>query len=110
MPVLTAGLVAHDRVRPLIDGRLAIDGLDLRITTGDALDVLRLMSTDSAFDVGEYSFADHLRAYATGAPEYVALPVFTHRVLRHSMLWVRTSSEVTNPARLRGKRVGVVGY
>ena len=110
MRALTVGLAPNERVRPLLHGITGPGTLELRIITAPAPEILRRMSNGAEFDVGEYSLSDHLRAFAAGTADYVALPVFPHRAFRHSMLWVRTASDLTDPADLRGKRVGVDSY
>ena len=42
-----------------------------------------------------------------GDRSMVAIPVFPNRTFRHSAIYVRRESELTDPAQLAGKRVGV---
>jgi len=107
---LTLACAEYERVHSLLSGAVRPDGLDLRITTLPSAEILERMATGSEFDVGEFSLADHLRLFAGRRSSYIAIPVFPHRAFRHSILWVRASSELHDPADLRGRRIGVTSY
>jgi 4,5-dihydroxyphthalate decarboxylase len=59
------------------------------------------------FDVSEVSFGKIAALAAQDDDRFVALPVFTSRVFRHSSIYVRADGGVTRPEDLAGKRVGV---
>jgi 4,5-dihydroxyphthalate decarboxylase len=49
-------------------------------------------------------------ATSRGDTRWVAIPVFTMRKFFHTSIIVRTDSNITTPAQLRGKRIGVPEY
>jgi 4,5-dihydroxyphthalate decarboxylase len=107
---LSLACAEYERVRALLSGAVRPAGLDLRITTLPAAEILERMARGAEFDAGEFSLADHLRLFAERRSPYVAIPVFPHRAFRHSILWVRASGDLHNPVDLRGRRIGVTSY
>lgn len=101
----------YDRTRPLLDGRVTVEGCqpvwlsDMPIETmfARALD-------DHAFDVSELSFSNFLRQTAAGTCAYVGLPIFPSRSFRHGAWFVSRASGVRSPEDLRGRRIGVREY
>ena len=62
------------------------------------------------FDVTELSFSNFLKQTAAGECAYVGLPIFPSRSFRHGAWFVNAASGITEPADLRGRRVGVREY
>src|SRR5207244_11258370 len=60
-----------------------------------------------AWDVSEMSLGKYLSLPSQGDRSMVAIPVVPNRTFRHSAIYVRRESELTDPAQLAGKRVGV---
>ena len=110
MVTLTLACAEYERTHALLSGAVRPDGLDLRVTTLPSAEILARMATGAEFDAGEFSLADHLRLFAERRSSYVAIPVFPHRAFRHSILWVRASSDLHDPADLRGRRIGETSY
>ncbi|HKY50694.1 MAG TPA: PhnD/SsuA/transferrin family substrate-binding protein [Candidatus Limnocylindria bacterium] len=89
----------------------------IRTSGGAAVDVVTLplaevvdRTASGAYDAGEFSFLHALTNIARDDDTFVFLPVFPHRVLRHSMLWTRSDSELRELAQLRGARIGIGAY
>ena len=59
------------------------------------------------FDISELSFGKYVSLRSQGDDSLVALPVFLSRAFRHSSIYVRTGSGLTDLTQLRGKSVGV---
>jgi 4,5-dihydroxyphthalate decarboxylase len=99
----------YDRTRPIVDGRVPIDGVEPVCLTLSPEETFFRAFRDEAFDVSELSFSSYLVKASRGESPYVALPVFLSRAFRHTSIWVR-KDVVKRPEDLRGCRVGVPEY
>jgi len=100
----------YDRTRPLIDGRIRPEGIDLNVTVLKPRQLFPRMLDDQEFDAAELSLASHVALVARGASPFVAIPVPIALRVRHSGIYVREGAGITLPQDLRGKRVGVTQY
>lgn len=110
MTELAAAFADREHVRPLLAGYVRPRGVSLRIEILPPAELLERMIVGDELDLGEYSLSDALRAIDAGERRYVFLPVFPLRALRHSMVWVRPESPLTDLGQLRGRRLGVASY
>lgn len=100
----------YDRVRPIIDGRVVVEGCDVNYIALPPEECFHRTYINREFDVAEIGFSPYLIALSRGSPDYVALPVFLSRMFRHSAIYIRTDRGIASAADLRGKRVGVPEY
>jgi 4,5-dihydroxyphthalate decarboxylase len=100
----------YDRTRPLIDGRVRPDGIDLDIQILRPRQTFPRMLEDKAFDASEMSLASYVSLKARGACPFVAIPVALSKIFRHSCIYVRTDAGIRTPSDLKGKRVGTTQY
>ncbi len=107
---LTVATWDYDRVRPLVDGRVRIEGCDVNYIVMPVEECFHRAYFHSEFDVAEIGLSPYLIALSRGIAPYVALPVFLSRMFRHSAIYIRTDRGINGPADLRGKRVGVPEY
>lgn len=106
---LTIATWDYDRVRALMDGRVRVEGCDVRhIALAPEECFHRAWAGE--FDVAELGFCSYLMSVARGQSPFVAIPVFTSRIFRHSGIYVRDDRGIEKPADLRGKRIGVPQY
>lgn len=96
-----------DRTRPLLDGRVRIEGCDLELITGEPEDLFARALRDEEFDITELSLSSYLVVLARGTSPYIAVPAFPSRAFRHSAVYVRTDRGIDRPEDLAGKTVGV---
>jgi 4,5-dihydroxyphthalate decarboxylase len=101
---------ANDRSRPVLDGTVKPDGIDLISTTAHPSEIFWRQLHFKEFDVSEMSLSSLLMAMAIGNRDWVGLPIFTSRRFFHTGAWVRTDSGIDKPEDLKGKRVGVPEY
>ena len=101
---------ANDRSRPVLDGTVKPDGVDLVCTTAHPSEIFWRQLHFKEFDVSEMSLSSLLMAMAHGNRDWIGLPIFTSRRFFHTGAWVRTASGIDTPQDLRGKRVGVPEY
>jgi 4,5-dihydroxyphthalate decarboxylase len=106
---LTLSCGDYDRTRPLIDGKVATPGLDLKIISLPSSERHKRFIRNLEFDVCELQIAQYLGLKSRGAP-ISAIPVFPHRRFNHSCVMVRMDSDIGRPEDLRGRRVGVHGH
>jgi len=107
---LTIATWDYDRVRPLIDGRVQVEGCDVNYITMPVEELFERAFFHGEFDVAEIGFSPFLIALSRGPTPYVALPVFLSRMFRHSAVYVRSDRGIEGPADLKGKRIGVPEY
>lgn len=107
---LTLACADYDRTRPVIDGRVGIDGCDTIVHCLDFEDMFVRALTSAEFDVTELSFSRFTLNVARGTTPYIALPVFLSRTFRHSAIYIRADRGIREPADLKGKRIGVRDY
>ncbi|MDE2007106.1 MAG: ABC transporter substrate-binding protein [Rhodospirillales bacterium] len=99
----------YDRMRPLMDGEVAIDGVDPLFMALEPEEIFFRAFRHADFDVCELSLSSFALRTARGDCPYVGLPVFPSRAFRHTAIYVRTD-RIRVPEDLRGKRVGVPEY
>lgn len=107
---LTLGVWKYDRVLPLIDGRIGVEGCALAPVVLPTTELFPRAVQRQEFDVTELSVSSHILQVARGEDAYVAIPVFPSRAFRHACIYVRTDRGITEPKDLEGKVVGVPEY
>jgi 4,5-dihydroxyphthalate decarboxylase len=107
---LTLACWDYDRTRPLMDGRVRPEGIDLDIKVLRPRQTFQRMLDDREFHVSELSLASYTALKGRGACPFVAVPVALSKIFRHSCIYVRTGAGIEVPADLKGKRVGTSQY
>ncbi len=104
---LTLACGDNEIVRPLISGRVAVDGVDLTILTDmDSATRHWRFLRNGEFDVAEVSSSSYLAARDNDWP-FRAIPVFLHRRFRHGFMFINTAKGIKKPADLMGRKIGV---
>ena len=104
---LTLACGDYDIARPLLNETVEVDGVDLTILTDmDSVTRHWRFLNNSEFDVAEVSSSSYLAARDNDWP-FRAIPVFLHRRFRHGFMFINTSKDITKPADLNGRRIGV---
>jgi 4,5-dihydroxyphthalate decarboxylase len=99
----------YDRIRPLVDGEVQIDGVDPIFMLLEPEEIFFRAFRNVEFDVCELSMSSFALRTARGDNPYVGVPVFTSRAFRHNAITVRTD-RIRSPADFAGKRIGVPEY
>ena len=103
---LTFAAGGYDFVRPLADGTIKPDGIDLMVLSGmGSGERHHRMGHGQEFDLCEFNAAAYLAAHDRDYP-WLALPVFLHRRFRHGFVFVNPQRGITSPRDLAGKRLG----
>src|SRR5882757_7107115 len=99
----------YDRVRPLMDGTVQIDGVDPVFMNLSPEEIFFRAFRGKDFDICELSMSSFTVKTAEGNCPYVAVPAFVSRAFRHNSIYVR-KDRIKSPADLKGKRVGLPEY
>lgn len=100
----------YDRMRPLIDGDVQIDGVDPVFMLQDPEEIFFRAFRHADYDICELSLSSYSVKTANGTSPYIAVPVFPSRAFRHSSIYVRADRGIDKPEDLKGKRIGVPEY
>jgi 4,5-dihydroxyphthalate decarboxylase len=100
----------YDRVRPIRDGRVTIDGCDIIHLNLEPEELFFRTARYQEFDACEMSFSTYIMQRSRGETAYTALPVFLSRVFRHSGFYLRTDRGITKPEDFKGRTVGLPEY
>lgn len=106
---IATGERVHDKVEPLIDGRVKIDDCRLSFVRLGRGEMLVRAFEDRELNVAELSLSNYVTRRGRGDCPYTAIPVYIARSFRHADLYVR-SDRIVEPADLRGKRIGIAEY
>jgi len=104
---LTLACGNYEIVRPLIDGTVEVDGVELNILTDmDSATRHWRFLRNQEFDVAEVSGSSYLAARDNDWP-FRAIPVFLHRRFRHGFMFINTGKGISKPSDLKGRTIGV---
>lgn len=105
---LSACLSVNPMTAPLAES--SPEGIDWTLSYVHPSEMFWRQLKFADFDISEMSLSTLMILWAGGERDWVALPVFTTRRLFHTGIVVRADSDLTRPADLRGRRVGVPEY
>ncbi len=100
----------YDRTRPIVDGRVRVDGVDPTCMLLSPEEMFFRAFRNHEFDVSELSISSYCVSVAKGNPHYIAIPVFLSRAFRHTSIYIRTDRGIKKPQNLKGKRIGIAEY
>ncbi len=104
---LTLAISEYDHTRDVCSGAVAVDGVDLTHLSLPIEEMHFRFTKFREWDVSEMSLGKYISLLSQDDRSMVAIPVFPNRAFRHSAIYVRRESELTDPTQLTGKRVGV---
>lgn len=107
---LTMACATYDRVKPIADGRVKIENVDLTFFDIDPEEAFKRAFQGREFDITELSASTHILTTSRGDAHYIGIPIFPSRVFRHGSIYIRTDRGIKAPHDLRGKLVGVPEY
>jgi 4,5-dihydroxyphthalate decarboxylase len=99
----------YDRTRALADGRVEIDGVELRYIHLEPEEIFFRMLNYGEFDAAEMSLSTYLLTHLADGP-FIAIPVFPSRMFRHTSVYVNGTAGIDKAQDLAGKTVGVAEY
>ncbi|MBP1155404.1 MULTISPECIES: PhnD/SsuA/transferrin family substrate-binding protein [unclassified Paenibacillus] len=107
---LSMVLSNNERTRPIADGSVTVQGVELVVTTVHPSEMFWRQLKFQEFDISEMSLSTFLIMREQGDNTWAGLPIFTTRKFFHTGILVRKDAGILEPADLRGKRVGVAEY
>src|SRR6476620_9215901 len=107
---LSIAIGDYDRMRPLVDGLVQIDGVYPQFMLLEPEEIFFRAFRHADFDVCELSLSSYSVKTAAGTSPYIAVPVFPSRAFRHTSIYVRADRGIEKPQDLKGKRIGVPEY
>ena len=110
LPALSLACWDYDRTRPLIDGRVGVEGVDLNVSVMRPRIAFDRMLAMGEFDICEMSFASYVSLRAEPDCPIVAIPVMLSKMFRHDCIYVHAGSAIATPSDLAGRRVGTMRY
>jgi 4,5-dihydroxyphthalate decarboxylase len=107
---LSVAVGNYDRMRPLVDGEVQIDGVDPVFMLQDPEEIFFRAFRHADYDICELSLSSYAVKTAAGTSPYIAVPIFPSRAFRHTSVYVRADRRIDKPEDLKGKRIGVPEY
>ena len=108
---MTLACQDYDHTRALLDGSVAIEGVDIKfVSVSPPSQIFLRMLHKEEFDASEMSLSNYMIALDRGDSRFVGIPVFPARVFRHSYIWINARAGIEKPQDLIGKRVGIADY
>ncbi|MEP9383280.1 ABC transporter substrate-binding protein [Nocardioides sp. KR10-350] len=107
---ITLACERYDRTEALRDGRVVPAGVDLTYLPQQVEETFFRMARFREFDAAEMSLSSYVLGLTREDPPFVAIPVFPSRFFRHSGIYVRADSPVTEPKQLAGGTVGIAEW
>lgn len=107
---LSIAIGDYDRVRPLANGVVQIDGVDPTFALLSPEEMFFRAFRHADFDVTEMSLSSYVVKLARGDCPYVAIPIFPSRAFRHNAIFIRNDRGISKPEDLRGRRIGMPEY
>ena len=98
---------SYDRVRPIVNGQVRIEGCEATFIDLEPEEMFHRALHFEEFDVTELSLSNYLTLTARDSCPYTAIPVFPGRRFRHAGIYINTRSGIQKPEDLRGKRVNI---
>lgn len=100
----------HDRLMPLHDGTVKVDGVKIESHVLPTSTLFPVAVQEARFDVTELSVSSYLLQVSRGTSAYTAIPVYPSRAFRHSGFFARRGSGISSPSQFAGRRIGIPEY
>lgn len=107
---LSIAMGDYDRTRPIHDGRVKIDGVEPLTMLLSPEEMFFRAFRHEAFDISELSFSSYCVKHSRGESPYIGVPIFLSRAFRHSSIYIRTDSGISDPIDLKGRRIGIAEW
>lgn len=107
---LSIAMGNYDRTRAIIDGRVAIQGVDPIVMTQGPEEIFFRAFRNTDFDICEMSLSSFAVRMARNDCPYLGIPAFLSRTFRHTSIYVRTDRGISRPEDLKGRRIGTPEY
>jgi 4,5-dihydroxyphthalate decarboxylase len=101
-----------EHVKGLMAGKIQINGSNVNFDASAIGDLnTHVISGPRTYDFTEIGLIPYIVAFANDDfRAYSLIPVFPLRIFRHKSIFIHADSRISEPADLKGKRVGTTGY
>jgi 4,5-dihydroxyphthalate decarboxylase len=106
---LSVSLVPSARTKAILNGTVAIEGVELVPNPAASVDENSRRMLDGRYDVAEMSLATFVAMAGAESP-LIGLPIFPGRRFIHGGVLCRRGSPLSSPSQLAGRRVAVPQY
>ena len=100
----------YDRMRPLMDGRVQVDGAALNFLNLPVEETFFRQARYREFEVSEMSLSSYCISLTKPEKPFIAIPVYPSRFFRHSCIYVNANSGIKTPKDLIGKKIASPEY
>lgn len=107
---LTFACWDYDRTRPLADGLVKAEGIDLDVKLLRPRDMFPRMLEKREFYASELSLASYTALIERNECPFIAIPVAVSKFFRHGCIYVRKDAGIKHSPDLKGKRVSTTQY
>jgi 4,5-dihydroxyphthalate decarboxylase len=94
---LSIAIGDHDRIRPLVDGLVKMDGVNPTFMLLEPEEIFFRAFRHVEFDICELSLSSYTVKTSQNDCPYVAVPVFPSRAFRHTSIFIRTDRGIKAP-------------
>jgi 4,5-dihydroxyphthalate decarboxylase len=109
-PRFTFSCKPYLHLSPILQGSVMPEGFLLNFIPLEVEEIFWRQLKHEEFDIAEMSLSSYVMARSRGDERFVAIPVFTLRIFRHSCIYVNVHKGIKKPEDLRGRKVGVPEY
>jgi 4,5-dihydroxyphthalate decarboxylase len=106
----TFSCLPYLHMHALIDGTVKPEGIDLNFIPLEVEEIFWRQLKHEEFDGSEMSLSSYTMARSRGDDRFIAIPVFTLRIFRHSCVYINVHKGITRPTDLIGKTIGLPEY
>ncbi len=99
----------NERVAPVLNGEVPVEGVELIHTHSDASETFWRQLNFNEFEISEMSMSSYLIAKDQGA-DMEMIPVYPTRRWFHTELMMHVDAGIKTPGDIAGKRIGVPEY
>lgn len=107
---LNIGCLPYDRVRSLQDGKVTIDGYDLKFSDIGVAAYPAACFERGELEIGEVSPVNLAVQLEKGNHDYVGMPVTLSRAFRHNSIYVAVAGSIRKPSDLKSARIGMMSW
>lgn len=104
---LTFGCWGYDRMKPIADGTVKPDGIELNFLDMPVEETFFRQARFREFDVSEMSLSSYTVSLFRDVKPFIAIPVWPSRFFRQSCVYVNAKAGIKTPKDLIGKKIGV---
>lgn len=107
---LTVACDDYDFLRPLREGTVKPEGIDLNLLSVESGIRHKRMNDYGEYDASEFSMGSYIVARSQGNDWLQAIPFIQRRMFCHRFCFIRANSGIEKPSDLKGKKIGLLGY